>query len=109
MKRFYLLVHKDTKKSYVLKLPKKHFYFIVNDDYFSLPRNEFQEELTLEEKLCVLNHSEDISWKEISVWEVLFRTIFLNITTPNDLYLILTRSKLSILVNGTVEGKLIIK
>ena len=40
MKRFYLLVHNDTKKTFVLKLPKKHFSFIVNDYYFSFEKNE---------------------------------------------------------------------
>ena len=109
MKLFYLLVHKDTNKTFVLKLPKKHFYFIVNDNYFSITRNESEEELTLEEKLCVLNHSENIAWKEISICEVLFRTIFLNITTPINLHLFLNRNKLNILLNGKVQGNLIIK
>ena len=48
MKLFYLLVHKDTNKTFVLKLPRKHFSFIVNEYYFFLEKNE--EELTLEEK-----------------------------------------------------------
>lgn len=107
MKRFYLLVHKDTKKAFVLKLPKKHFSFIVNEYYFFLERNE--EELTLEEKLCLLNHSENITWKQISLAEVLFRTIFLNITTPVDFQLFLNRNKVDILINGKVQGKVIIK
>lgn len=107
MKRFYLLVHKDTNKTFVLKLPKKHFSFIVNEFYFLFEMNE--EEFTLEEKLCLLNHSENITWKQISIAEVLFRTIFLNITTPADFQLFLNRNKVDILVNGKVQGKLIIK
>ena len=67
------------------------------------------EEFTLEEKLCLLNHSENITWKQISLVEVLFRTIFLNITTPVDFELLLNRNKVNILVNGKVQGKLIIK
>lgn len=65
MKRFYLLVHKDTKKTFILKLPKKHFSFIVNESYFLFKMDE--EEFTLEEKLCLLNHSENITWKQISL------------------------------------------
>lgn len=107
MKRFYLLVHKDTKKTFFLKLPKKHFSFIVNDYYFYFEKN--QEEFTLEEKLCLLNHSENITWNQISLAEVLFRTIFLNITTPVAFQLFLNRNKVDILVNGKVQGKLIIK
>ena len=98
MKRFYLLVHKDTKKAFVLKLPKKHFSFKKNE-----------EEFTLEEKLCLLNHSENITWKQISLPEVIFRSVFLNITTPVDFQLFLNRNKVNILVNGNVQGKLIIK
>lgn len=107
MRHFYLLVHKDTKKTFVLKLPRKHFSFIVNDYYFSCEKAD--EEFTLEEKLCLLNHSENIAWKQISLVEVLFRTIFLNITTPLDFELFLNRNKVNILVNGKVQGKLIIK
>ena len=107
MKRFYLLVHKDTKKTFVLKLPKKHFSFIVNDQYFS--NKNIDEEFTLEEKLCLLNHSNNITWRQISLVEVLFRTIFLNITTPVDFQLFLNRNKINILINGKVQGKLIIK
>jgi len=107
MKRFYLLVHKDTKKAFVLKLPKKHFSFIVDDYYFSFAKNE--EEFTLEEKLCLLNHSDNITWKQISLVEVLFKTIFLNITTPFDFEVFLNRNKVNILVNGKVEGKLTIR
>lgn len=107
MKRFYLLVHKDTNKTFVLKLPRKHFSFIVDDYYFSYENH--LEEFTLEEKLCLLNHSENIAWKQISLAEVLFRTIFLNITTPVDFQLFLNRNRVSILVNGKVQGKLIIK
>ena len=107
MKRFYLLVHKDTNKTFVLKLPRKHFSFIVNEYYFFLEKNE--EELTLEEKLCLLNHSENITWKKISLAEVLFRTVFLNITTPANFQLFLNRNKVNILVNDKVQGKLIIK
>ena len=107
MRHFYLLVHKDTKKTFVLKLPRKHFSFIVNDYYFS--SEKVKEELTLEEKLCLLNHSKNITWKQISLPEVLFRTVFLNITTPADFELLLNRNKVNILVNGKVQGKLIIK
>ena len=107
MKRFYLLVHKDTKKTFVLKLPRKHFSFIVNDQYFS--NKNLDEEFTLEEKLCLLNHSENITWKQISLPEVLFRTVFLNITTPVDFQLFLNRNKVDILVNGKIQGKLIFK
>ena len=107
MKRFYLLVHKDTKKAFVLKLPKKHFSFIVDDYYSSFEKNE--EEFTLEEKLCLLNHSKNIFWKRISIAEMLFRTIFLNITTPINFQLFLNRNKVDILVNGKVQGKMIIK
>lgn len=107
MKRFYLLVHKDTNKTFVLKLPRKHFSFIVNEYYFFLEKNE--EELTLEEKLYLLNHSENITWKKISLAEVLFRTVFLNITTPANFQLFLNRNKVNILVNDKVQGKLIIK
>lgn len=107
MERFYLLVHKDTNKTFVLKLPRKHFSFIVNDYYFSFEKDE--EEFTLEEKLCLLNHSGDITWKQISLAEVLFRTIFLNITNPVAFQLFLNRNKINILVNGKVQGKLIIK
>ena len=107
MNRFYLLVHKDTNKAFVLKLPKKHFSFIVNDYYLSFEKNE--EEFTLEEKLYLLNHSENITWKQISLAEVLFRTVFLNITTPIDFQLFLNRNRVDILVNGKIQGKLIIK
>ena len=107
MKRFYLLVHKDTNKAFVLKLPKKHFSFIVNDYYLSFEKNE--EEFTLEEKLYLLNHSENITWKQISLAEVLFRTVFLNITTPIDFQLFINRNRVDILVNGKIQGKLIIK
>ena len=107
MKRFYLLVHKDTNKAFVLKLPKKHFSFIVNDYYLSFEKNE--EEFTLEEKLYLLNHSENITWKQISLAEVLFWTVFLNITTPIDFQLFLNRNRVDILVNGKIQGKLIIK
>ena len=107
MKLFYLLVHKDTNKTFVLKLPRKHFSFIVNEYYFFLEKNE--EELTVEEKLYLLNQSENITWKKISLAEVLFRTVFLNITTPVDFQLFLNRNKVSILVNGKVQGKLFIK
>ena len=107
MKRFYLLVHKDTKKTFVLKLPRKHFSFIVDDYYLSFEKNE--EEFTLEEKLCLLNHSENIAWKQISLAEMLFRVIFLNITTPIDFQLFLNRNRVDILVNGKIQGKLIIK
>ena len=107
MKRFYLLVHKDTNKAFVLKLPKKHFSFIVNDYYLSFEKNE--EEFTLEEKLYLLNHSENITWKQISLAEALFRTVFLNITTPIDFQLFLNRNRVDILVNGKIQGKLIIK
>ena len=107
MKRFYLLVHKDTNKTFVLKLPRKHFSFIVDDYYLSFEKNE--EEFTLEEKLCLLNHSNNITWRQISLVEVLFRTVFLNITTPIDFQLFLNRNKVDILVNGKVQGKLIIK
>ena len=107
MKRFYLLVHKETKKAFVLKLPKKHFSFIVDDYYFSFEKNE--EEFTLEEKLCLLNHSKNITWQQISLTEVIFRTIFLNITTPVAFQLFLNRNKVDILVNGKVQGKMIIK
>ena len=107
MKRFYLLVHKDTKKTFVLKLPKKHFSFIVDDYYFSSEKNE--EDFTLEEKLCLLNHSENITWKQISLAEVLFRSVFLNITTPVAFQLFLNRNRVDILINGKVQGKVIIK
>ena len=107
MKRFYLLLHKDTKKTFVLKLPRKHFSFIVNDQYFS--NKNIDEEFTLEEKLCLLNHSKNIFWKQISIAEMLFRTVFLNITTPIDFQLFLNRNKINILINGKVQGKLIIK
>ena len=107
MKRFYLLEHKDTKKTFVLKLPRKQFSFIVDDYYLSFEKNE--EEFTLEEKLCLLNHSENITWKQISLAEVLFRTVFLNITTPIDFQLFLNRNRVDILVNGKIQGKLIIK
>ena len=107
MKRFYLLVHKDTNKAFVLKLPKKHFSFIVNDYYLSFEKNE--EEFTLEEKLYLLTPSENITWKQISLAEVLFRTVFLNITTPIDFQLFLNRNRVDILVNGKIQGKLIIK
>lgn len=107
MRRFYLLVHKDTKKTFILKLPRKHFSFIVDDYYFSYKNTD--EEFTLEEKLCLLNHSENITWKQISLAELLFRTVFLNITTPIDFQLFLNRNKVDILVNGKVQGKLIIK
>ena len=107
MKRFYLLVHKDTKKTFVLKFPRKHFSFIVNDYYFSYEKSK--EEFTLEERLSLLNHSKNITWKQISIAELLFRTIFLNITTPVDFQLLLNRNKVDILVNGKVQGKLNIK
>ena len=107
MKRFYLLVHKDTIKTFVLKLPRKHFSFIVDDYYFSFEKNE--EEFTLEEKLCLLNHSENITWKQISLAEVLFRSVFLNITTPVAFQLFLNRNRVDILVNGKIQGNLIIK
>ena len=73
----------------------------------SFEKNE--EEFTLEEKLCLLNHSNNITWRQISLVEVLFRTVFLNITTPIDFQLFLNRNKVDILVNGKVQGKLIIK
>ena len=107
MKRFYLLVHKDTKKTFVLKLPKKHFSFIVDDYYFSSEKSE--EDFTLEEKLCLLNHSENITWKQISLAEVLFRSVFLNITTPVAFQLFLNINRVDILVNGKIQGNLIIK
>ena len=68
-----------------------------------------EEEFTLEEKLCLLNHSENIAWKQISLAEMLFRVIFLNITTPVDFQLFLNRNKVNILVNGKVQGKLVLK
>lgn len=107
MKHFYLLVHKNTRKPFVLKLPKKHFSFIVDDYYFTF--NKDTEEFTLEEKLCLLNHSESIAWKQISLIEMLFRTLFLNITTPIDFQLFLNRNSIHILINGKEYGKLSIK
>lgn len=107
MKRFYLLVHKDTKKTFVLKLPRKHFSFIADDYYFSYEKSK--EEFTLEERLSLLNHSINITWKQISLVEMLFRAIFLNTTTPVDFQLFLSKNKVNILVNDKVQGKLIIK
>lgn len=90
----------------------KDYPKIILNNRLSLNITQFEnykEELTLEEKLCLLNHSNNITWKQISLAEVLSRTIFLNITTPVDFQLFLNRNKVAILVNGKVQGKLIIK
>ena len=72
----------------------------------SLINSELNE---LRKRICLLNHSENIAWKQISLTEVLFRTIFLNITTPVAFQLFLNINRVDILVNGKIQGNLIIK
>lgn len=107
MKQFYILVNADTNKPLFLKLPKKHFIFIANEHYFSSTENI--DEFTLEEKLCVLNHPINLVWKKISLLKVLFKYIFFNTTTPVDFKLFPMNNKITILINGKVQGNLIIK
>lgn len=107
MSQFYILVNANTNKPLFLKLPKKHFIFIVNENCFSYLENI--DEFTLEEKLCVLNHPTNLYWKEISLIEVLFKYIFFNITNPKDFKLLPMNNKITILINGKVQGNFIIK
>lgn len=107
MRHYFLLVHSDNKKTFVLKLAKKHYVFLVDNYYFSYKGEG--DDFTLEEKLCVLNHSTKCNWKEISPIRAFFSHIFLNTTSPNKLKIIPMNKKITVLVNDKVVRNLIIK
>lgn len=99
---YYVLINNHTKQIAFLKLPKKHYLFLITEEQISLkPKNDFN----LREKLYILNHSTDVLWKRISVCRALFFKFFYNSITPDKLKIVAINGKINILISGKIVRK----
>lgn len=99
---YYVLLNNHTKQIAFLKLPKKHYLFLITEEQIFLkPKNDFN----LKEKLYILNHSTDVLWKRISLYKTLFFKLFYNSITPDKLKIIPLNGKINILISGKIIRK----
>lgn len=99
---YYVLLNNHTKQIAFLKLPKKHYLFLITEEQISLkPRNDFN----LKEKLYILNPSTDVLWKRISLSKALFFKLFYNTITPDNLKIIPINGKINISINKKIVKK----
>jgi len=88
--RHYLLLDKHTKNPFKLTIYGKTYMFIVNRNYFLMPKNDF---FSLKEKLYILNSTCDIVWSPISMLQMFYKTIFYNAIYPSNLNLNIINGK----------------
>ena len=79
--QYFVLLSEDTERISFLKLPQKHYLFLVTENYFNI-RNK--NDFTTKEKLFITNNSTKVTWKRITIIKALVLKIFFNAISPLD-------------------------